>query len=82
MNVAEVTATVGFLFDYWNRDNSTIMYSKLKAVKSVLTDMQERVPTNEFAIESISCPLTPKSQSLISPLEFTKMLDGLTSGKK
>lgn len=39
MNVAEVTATVGFLFDYWNRDNSTIMYSKLKAVKSVLTDM-------------------------------------------
>lgn len=40
------------------------------------------MPTNEFAIESISCPLTPKSQSLISPLEFTKMLDGLTSGKK
>lgn len=33
-------------------------------------------------MESISCPLTPKSQSLISPLEFTKMLDGLTSGKK
>lgn len=31
-------------------------------------------------MESISCPLTPKSQSLISPLEFTKMLDGLTSG--
>lgn len=39
------------------------------------------MPTKEFAIESISCPLTPKSQSLISPLEFTKMLDGLTSGK-
>ena len=27
----------------------------------------ERVPTNELAIESISCPLTPKSHNLISP---------------
>lgn len=27
----------------------------------------------------MSCPLTPKSHSLISPREFTKMLEGLTS---
>lgn len=33
-------------------------------------------------MESISCPLTPKSQSLISPREFTKMLEGLTSVKR
>lgn len=33
-------------------------------------------------MESISCPLTPKSQSLISPREFTRMLEGLTSVKK
>ena len=37
------------------------------------------MPTNEFAIESISCPLTPKSHSLISPRELTRMLDGFTS---
>ena len=30
-------------------------------------------------MESMSCPLTPKSQSLISPRLFTRMLDGLTS---
>lgn len=30
-------------------------------------------------MESMSCPLTPKSQSLISPREFTRMLEGLTS---
>lgn len=33
-------------------------------------------------MESISCPLTPKSQSLISPREFTRMLEGLTSVKR
>ena len=34
-------------------------------------------------MESMSCPLTPKSQSLISPREFTRMLEGLTSvGKR
>lgn len=34
-------------------------------------------------MESISCPLTPKSHRLISPREFTKMLEGLTSaGRK
>ena len=44
--------------------------------------MYERVPTNEFAIESISCPLTPKSHILISPPEFSRMLDGLTSTKR
>lgn len=44
-----------------------------------LTDMYERVPTKELAMESMSCPLTPKSHSLISPREFTRMLDGLTS---
>lgn len=37
LSTAVVTAVVGFLFDYWNYDNS--MYSKLKAIKSVLTDM-------------------------------------------
>lgn len=30
-------------------------------------------------MESMSCPLTPKSHSLISPREFTRMLEGLTS---
>ena len=39
-------------------------------------DIYDLVPTNEFAIESINCTLTPKSQILISPLEFIKMLDG------
>lgn len=48
----------------------------------VLTDMYDLVPTNELAIESISCPLTPKSQSRISPLELTSILDGFTSREK
>lgn len=39
------------------------------------------MPTNEFAIESISWPLTPKSQILISPLELTKIFEGFTSEK-
>lgn len=30
-------------------------------------------------MESMSWPLTPKSHSLISPREFTRMLEGLTS---
>lgn len=30
-------------------------------------------------MESMSWPLTPKSHSLISPLELTRMLDGFTS---
>ena len=34
---------------------------------------------NVFAIESMSCPLTPKSHSLISPSEFMRILEGLTS---
>ena len=44
--------------------------------------MYDLVPTKEFAMESISCPLTPKSHSLISPREFTRMFDGFTSVKK
>ena len=32
-----------------------------------------------FAIESINCPLTPKSQSFISPDEFIRIFEGLTS---
>lgn len=31
-------------------------------------------------MESMSWPLTPKSHSLISPRELTRMLDGFTSG--
>lgn len=30
-------------------------------------------------MESMSCPLTPKSHSLISPRELTRMLEGFTS---
>ena len=41
--------------------------------------MYDLVPTKELAMELMSCPLTPKSQSLISPLEFTRMFDGFTS---
>ena len=44
--------------------------------------MYDLVPTKELAMELMSCPLTPKSQSLISPLEFTRMLDGFTSVKE
>ena len=33
-------------------------------------------------MESMSCPLTPKSHSLISPREFTRMLEGLTSERE
>lgn len=43
--------------------------------------MYDLVPTKELAIESINCPLTPKSHILISPLELTKMFDGFTSKK-
>ena len=54
--------------------------SKVWANQSILlTDIYDRVPTNEFAIESISCPLTPKSQIFISPLELTSILEGFTS---
>ena len=45
------------------------------------TDIYDLVPTNEFAMESISWPLTPKSHILISPLELTRMFDGFTSEK-
>jgi hypothetical protein len=41
--------------------------------------MYDLVPTNELAMESINWPLTPKSQSLISPLELIRMLEGFTS---
>ncbi len=44
--------------------------------------MYDRVPTKELAMESISCPLTPKSQILISAREFTRILDGFTSEKQ
>lgn len=33
-------------------------------------------------MESMSCPLTPKSHNLISPRELTRMLDGFTSGSR
>lgn len=46
---------------------------------SLLTDIYDLVPTNEFAIESINCPETPKSHILISPALLTKMLLGFTS---
>ena len=51
-------------------------------LKFSLTDMYDRVPTNDIAIESINWPLTPKSHILISPLVFTRMLDGFTSEKQ
>ena len=38
------------------------------------------VPTNVSAIELMSSPETPKSQSLISPWELQRMLDGFMSG--
>lgn len=44
-----------------------------------LTDMYDLVPTKELAIESMSCPLTPKSHNLISPRELTSMFEGFTS---
>ncbi len=44
--------------------------------------MYDLVPTNEFAIESMSWPETPKSQILISPLELTKIFEGFTSLKE
>lgn len=40
------------------------------------------VPTKVLAIELMSSPETPKSQSLISPPELTRMLLGLTSGER
>lgn len=43
------------------------------------TAMYDLVPTKELAMELMSCPLTPKSHSFISPLELTRMLDGFTS---
>jgi len=45
----------------------------------ILTDMYDRVPTKELARESINCPLTPKSQILISPLELISIFEGFTS---
>lgn len=41
--------------------------------------MYIEVPTNEFAMEFMSSPETPKSHSLISPDELRRMLDGLMS---
>jgi len=49
------------------------------------TAMYDRVPTNELtndALELRSRPLTPKSHSLISPRELTRILDGLISLEK
>ena len=56
-----------------------VMFRWQLMVDIMLTDMYDLVPTKEFAIESISWPLTPKSHSFISPRELTKMLDGFTS---
>ncbi|KAH9421333.1 hypothetical protein DERP_013783 [Dermatophagoides pteronyssinus] len=50
-----------------------------KSLNSRLNTLNERVPTNELAIESVNCRLTPKSQIFISPREFTNIFDGLTS---
>lgn len=63
---------------------SARLISKLKKMTILilqwaLTAMYDRVPTKELAMESISCPLTPKSQILISPRELTNILEGLTS---
>jgi hypothetical protein len=44
-----------------------------------LTLMYVLVPTKVFAMELMSSPETPKSQILISPLVFARMLDGLIS---
>ena len=44
-----------------------------------VTAIYDLVPTNELAMESMSIPDTPKSHSLISPLLFTSMFEGLTS---
>lgn len=46
------------------------------------TDMYALVPTNVFAIDSTSCPLTPKSAILICPSVFIKILLGFTSGSE
>jgi hypothetical protein len=43
------------------------------------TLMYVLVPTNVLAIELMSSPETPKSQSLTWPCELTRMLLGLTS---
>lgn len=44
-----------------------------------LTLIYTEVPTNVLAIELISSPDTPKSQSLMSPSEFSRMFEGLIS---
>ena len=48
-------------------------------VQLKLTLMYVLVPTKVFAIELMSSPETPKSQILISPLVFARMLEGLIS---
>jgi hypothetical protein len=40
------------------------------------------VPTKVLAIELMSSPDTPKSQILISPLVFARMLEGLMSTRQ
>lgn len=47
-----------------------------------LTLMYIDVPTNVFAMELMSSPETPKSQSLMSPSEFNRIFDGLMSEHK
>ena len=45
-----------------------------------LTAMYGRQPISfVFAMESMSCPVSPKSQSLMAPLRFITTLDGLMS---
>lgn len=53
------------------------MASVYRTVK--LTLIYVLVPTKVFAIELISSPETPKSQILISPLVFARILEGLMS---
>lgn len=45
-------------------------------------DIYDLLPMNELAMESISCPLTPKSHSFTSPRELTRIFDGFISAKK
>jgi hypothetical protein len=39
------------------------------------------VPTKVCAMELMSSPETPKSQSLISPMELQRMFEGLMSAR-
>lgn len=68
-----------FIYRHWHQQNPWVSKGITIQQYKLLTDIYDRVPTNEFAMESINCPLTPKSQIFISPREFTSILEGLTS---